>query len=174
MVYNRGPLYGTSYLGQTPFPEHQKVIQDHIHDQQTQLRYCPIGLITRKGVLYLIADIHLPDGILITKDFTLVRLSSPPRPSKIYRPYVGSGYSPGLKTRIIERCMHATKGYLDIFLTIPASDYRLLSYCQWDSLTYATVILYQLSAACLISVIRRLVWPAKLHTWTIILIDIVK
>ncbi|KAB8265993.1 hypothetical protein BDV32DRAFT_143731 [Aspergillus pseudonomiae] len=50
-----------------------------------------------------------------------------------------------LKSVVTEHCFHGAKQYLDTFLTIPASDYYLLSSCQWDGLTYAIVIMYQLS-----------------------------
>ncbi|KAL5359981.1 hypothetical protein BJX96DRAFT_64352 [Aspergillus floccosus] len=46
---------------------------------------------------------------------------------------------------ILEHCLRGAKTYLDTFLTIPTSEYHLLSSCQWDGLTYAIVVLYQLS-----------------------------
>lgn len=53
-------------------------------------------------------------------------------------------HSPRLE--VLVRCLQGAKDFLDSFLTIPATEYCLLSAVQWYALIYATVIVYKLSA----------------------------
>lgn len=50
-----------------------------------------------------------------------------------------------LRSDILLRCLQGARDFFETFLTIPASEYCLLSAVQWYGLIYATVIIYKLS-----------------------------
>lgn len=54
-------------------------------------------------------------------------------------------FSSSIRLDVLLVCLEATKRFCESFLTIPPEEYRQISFIQWSSLIYATVVLYKLS-----------------------------
>ena len=57
----------------------------------------------------------------------------------------GASLNAQVRHEILVLCLKSTKDFFESFMTIPASEYNLISFVQWNALIFATMVLYRLS-----------------------------